>query len=52
MMSEEELQKQINDLKVEIKELKGFVNALYNMIIDDDEAEDYQGGVEVGRFNT
>ena len=51
-MSEEDLQRQIDDLKKEIEELKDFINSLYNMIADDDEPEEYQGGIEIGRYNT
>ncbi|MBQ7700790.1 MAG: hypothetical protein IJT54_00140 [Candidatus Methanomethylophilaceae archaeon] len=50
-MSEEELKKEIESLREEIKGLKEFVNALYNMIVEDDEPE-YSGGIEMGRFNT
>ena len=50
-MSEEDLKKEIDSLKREVEGLKEFVNALYNMIVDDDDAE-YSGGVELGRFNT
>ena len=51
-MSEEELQKQIDSLKKEVENLKEFVNALYNMIADDEDMPEYFGGVEVGRYNT
>ena len=49
-----ELQQQIDALKAEIKTLKEFVRALYNMITEDedDDYEDYPGGAEVGRYNT
>ena len=48
-----ELQQQIDALKAEVKTLKEFVRALYNMIAeDDDDYDDYAGGAEVGRFNT
>ena len=48
-----ELQQQIDALKAEIKTLKEFVRALYNMIAeDDDDYEEYSGGAEVGRYNT
>ena len=48
-----EMQMQIDALKAEVKTLKEFVRALYNMITeDDDDYEDYPGGAEVGRFNT
>ncbi len=50
-MSEEELRKEIASLREEVKGLKEFVNALYNMIVEDDEPE-YAGGIEMGRFNT
>lgn len=46
------MQKEIDELRAEVKGLKEFVQALYNMISDDDEYEDYAGGIEVGRFNT
>lgn len=51
-MSEENLQKQIDDLKEEVAELKEFINSLYNMVVDKDEPEEYQGGIEIGRYNT
>ena len=38
-MSEEELRKEIASLREEVKGLKEFVNALYNMIVEDDEPE-------------
>ncbi len=48
-----EMQLQIDALKAEVKTLKEFVRALYNMIADDDdEYDDYSGGAEVGRYNT
>ena len=49
-----ELQQQIDALKAEVKTLKEFVRALYNMIAEDDDDYDegYSGGAEVGRFNT
>ena len=49
-----ELQMQIDALKAEVKTLKEFVRALYNMITEDDDDydEDYSGGAEVGRYNT
>ena len=48
-----DMQLQIDALKAEVKTLKEFVRALYNMIAEgDDEYEDYAGGAEVGRFNT
>ena len=48
-----EMQLQIDALKAEVKTLKEFVRALYNMITDDDDDyDDYSGGAEVGRYNT
>ena len=49
-----EMQLQIDALKAEVKTLKEFVRALYNMIAEDDDDYDdsYSGGAEVGRFNT
>ena len=49
-----EMQMQIEALKAEVKTLKEFVRALYNMIAEDDDDYDgdYPGGAEVGRFNT
>jgi len=48
-----ELQQQIDALKAEVKTLKEFVRALYNMITeDDDDYEDYPGSAEVGNYNT
>ena len=48
-----EMQLQIDALKAEVKTLKEFVRALYNMITEDeDDYEDYTGGAEVGRYNT
>ena len=49
-----EMQMQIDALKAEVKTLKEFVRALYNMITEDDDdyEGDYSGGAEVGRFNT
>ena len=48
-----EMQLQIDALKAEVKTLKEFVKALYNMITEDeDDYEDYTGGAEVGRYNT
>ena len=48
-----DLQLQIDALKEEVKTLKEFVRALYNMITeDDDDYEDYPGGAEVGNYNT
>ena len=48
-----EMQLQIDALKAEVKTLKEFVRALYNMIADDDDdCDDYSGGAEVGRYNT
>ena len=48
-----DMQMQIDALKAEVKTLKEFVRALYNMIADDDDYnDDYGGGAEVGRFNT
>ena len=47
-----ELQQQIDALKAEVKSLKEFVRALYNMIVEDEEEDDYLGGAEVGRYNT
>lgn len=55
MPTNEELQKEIDELRTEIKTLKDFVKALYAMINEEEEYEpssDYKGGVEVGRFNT
>lgn len=50
-MSEEDLRKEIDSLREEVRGLKEFVNALYNMIADD-EPEEYAGGIEMGRYNT
>ena len=48
-----ELQQQIDALKAEVKTLKEFVRALYNMITEDeDDYDDYTGGAEVGNYNT
>jgi len=47
-----EMQLQIDALKAEVKTLKEFVRALYNMIVEDEEEDDYLGGAEVGRYNT
>ena len=46
-----DMQMQIDALKAEVKSLKEFIRALYNMIVEDDEPE-YAGGIEMGRFNT
>ncbi|MCQ2052705.1 MAG: hypothetical protein MJZ03_02045 [archaeon] len=49
--SDERIQMQIDALKAEVKTLKEFVKALYNMIADDDCDDEYMGGA--GRkFNT
>jgi hypothetical protein len=52
-----EMQMEIDALKAEVKGLKDFVRVLYSMITDDDgeeeyDAADFEGGIEVGRFNT
>ena len=49
-----DMQMQIDALKAEVKTLKEFVRALYNMITEDDDdyEEEYAGGAEVGRYNT
>ena len=49
-----EMQMQIDALKAEVRTLKDFVRALYNMISEDDDGYDdtYPGGPEIGRFNT
>jgi len=55
MPTNEELQKEIDDLKQEVKGLKDFVKALYAMMNEEEEYQpstDYKGGAEVGRFNT
>lgn len=54
MEMEENLRKEIKELRTEVRDLKEFVKALYNMIMEDD--DEYvgsdAGGIEVGRFNT
>ena len=50
-MSEEDLQRQIDSLRKEVETLKDFVNALYNMIADDDDIPEYSG-IDSGRYNT
>ncbi len=52
MTSEDDLQRQIDSLKKEIAGLKEFVRALYGMITEEEEDDEYTGGIEVGRYNT
>ena len=53
MSAEDDLQRQIDSLRQEVEGLKEFVRALYSMIIEDeDDDEDYVGGIEFGRYNT
>lgn len=40
---EERLRKEIDSLRVEVKEMKEIVNMLLNMVIDADEEEEYPG---------
>ena len=49
--SNERIQIQIDALKAEVKTLKEFVKALYNMIADDDCDDEYTGGTN-RKFNT
>ncbi|MFA5452278.1 MAG: hypothetical protein WC248_01730 [Candidatus Methanomethylophilaceae archaeon] len=55
MTQELELKLEVDALKAEVKGLKEFVKMLYSMLTEEEEeydASDFQGGIEVGRFNT
>lgn len=54
MTQDLELRLEVDALRAEVKELKEFVRTLYSMMVDEDEydASDFQGGIEIGRFNT
>ncbi len=40
---EERLRRELDSLRVEVKEMKEIVNMLLNMVIDSEEEEDYPG---------
>lgn len=54
MTQDLELKLEVDALRAEIRELKEFVRTLYSMMVEEEEydASDFQGGIEIGRFNT
>ncbi len=56
MTSNEELTKQLNDLKAEMAQMKEMVSMLLTMVVDmDDDEEEFGGsgigGLDISRFN-
>ncbi len=56
MTSNEELVKELNDLKAEMRQMKEMVSMLLTMVVDmDDDEEEYGGptigGIDISRFN-
>jgi hypothetical protein len=54
MTQDLELKLEVDALRAEVKGLKEFVRILYSMMMEEEEydASDFQGGIEMGRFNT
>ncbi|HIJ00556.1 MAG: hypothetical protein PWQ88_380 [Candidatus Methanomethylophilaceae archaeon] len=55
MTSNEELVKELKELKAELQQMKEMVSMLFNMVIDlDDDDEEFGpsiGGIDLNRFN-